>query len=81
MTSSSLSVVQLSQEKFHDRNLDIWLDGPEPLDVQIAAAIEWLEELDDDAIVLGIGGPRASEYAGIYDISFNMTVSILESMR
>jgi len=68
-------------KKYGTPHLDIWLDGPEPLDVQIAAAIKWLEALDDDAIVLGIGGPRASEYAGIYDISFNMTASILESMR
>ena len=47
---------------------------------QTQAAINWLEELRDDAIVLGVGGPRASEYPGIYDIAFNVVATILASL-
>ena len=44
---------------------------------QIEQAFEWLRKLDDDAIVLGFGGPRASEYPGIYDIALHVTERIL----
>ena len=68
-------------EKYGIPHFDIWLDGPASIEEQIVDAIEWLRAFDDDAIVLGIGGPRASEYPGIYDVSFDMTVTILESLR
>lgn len=56
---------------------EIWLDGPDSIDVQLERAIEWLESFDDDAIVLGFGGPRASEYQGIYTIAFDTVRTIL----
>ena len=65
-------------EKYGVPHFDIWLDGPDSLGVQIERACDWLRELDDAAIVLGIGGPRASEYPGIYEIAFDMTTSILD---
>ena len=34
--------------------------------------------LDDDAIVLGVGGPRASEYPGINDIVFQAVGKLLD---
>lgn len=46
-------------------------------DAEFERACEWLRGFHDDAIVLGIGGPRASEYPGIYDISFNTTKALL----
>ena len=66
-------------EKYGIPNYEINLDSDEELDAQIDAAITWLDELHDDAIVLGIGGPRASEYPGIYDIAYRTTAAIIEA--
>ena len=68
-------------EKYGVPHFDIWLDGPDSIDQQIDCARDWLRALDDDAIVLGIGGPRASEYPGIYEISYSATQSILAELR
>ncbi len=64
-------------EKYGIPNFEIVLDGPVSIDEQIEQACEWLRELDDDAIVLGLGGPRASEYEGIYDIAYHVTETII----
>ena len=61
-------------------HFEIAIDGPAPIDVQVERACEWLRGLDDDGIVLGIGGPRASEYPGIYDISRHVTEAILANI-
>ena len=68
-------------EKYGIPHLDIWLDGPDSIDQQIERACDWLRAFDNDAIVLGIGGPRASEYPGIYEISYSATQSILAELR
>lgn len=75
-TSPGTDAGNVFYEKYGTPNLELLLDGPDSLEVQIDRACAWLEELDDDAIVLGFGGPRASEYPGIYDIAFN-TVKVL----
>ena len=56
---------------------EINLDEPDSYDAQVERACDWLREFDDDAIVLGFGGPRASEYQGVYDIAFQMVERIL----
>lgn len=66
-------------DKYGVPHFEIWIDGPEPLDRQLAEAREWLDSFDDDAIVLGVGGPRASEYPGIYDIVFDAVTSLLQA--
>lgn len=63
--------------KYSIPHFEILLDGSETIDEQVARACAWLQELNDDAVVLGIGGPRASEYPGIYNIAFSATKSIL----
>jgi len=67
-------------EKYDVPHFDIWLDGPDSIDQQIERACDWLRALDDDAIVLGIGGPRASEYPGIYEISHGATQLLLSEL-
>lgn len=67
-------------EKYGIPHFEIVIDGPESIDDQIERACVWLNDLDDDAIVLGLGGPRASEYPGIYDIAYHVTESILAKL-
>ena len=68
-------------ERYRIPHFEIQIDGPSPLDSQVERACAWLHSLEDDAIVLGIGGPRASEYDGIYQIAYDVATAILESMR
>ena len=67
-------------EKYGIPNWEFILDDPSEYDAQVQAAIDWLNALDNDAIVISIGGPRASEYAGIYDIAFRMVTAILNGL-
>ena len=67
-------------EKYGVPHFEIYLDGPDSPDVQIARACDWLRALDDDAIVLGFGGPRASEYPGVYDIAAHVVERILAEL-
>ena len=53
---------------------------PASFDAQIERACEWLRELDDDAIVLGFGGPRASEYPGVYNVAMSAAKRILAEL-
>lgn len=80
-TSHGTDAGYVFYEKYGVPNFDIVLDGPEPLDTQIHAAIDWLESLDDDEIRVSIGGPRASEYSGIYDIVFNAVTTIVTTLN
>ena len=64
-------------EKYSIPYFVLALDEPDLLGAQLERACEWIRALDDDSIVLGIGGPRASEYPGIYDIAYHVTESIL----
>ena len=63
-------------EKYGTPFFEIALDGDEPLGEQVLRASAWLEGLGGD-IVLGFGGPRASEYPGIYEIAFQVTTELL----
>ena len=65
-------------EKYGIPHWEFMLDDPSSYDEQIQAAIDWLNELNDDAIDVSIGGPRASEYPGIYDIVFDVVTEILD---
>ena len=65
-------------EKYSIPHLELPLNSDATRDELAAKATEWLESLDDDAIVLSIGGPRASEYEGVYDIVFNITSALLK---
>ncbi|MBR2683046.1 MAG: hypothetical protein IKE22_07275, partial [Atopobiaceae bacterium] len=56
---------------------EIVLDGEESLDEQVEDACAWLDGLQDDTLVLGFGGPRESEYPGVYDIAYHVMESIL----
>lgn len=80
-TSPGTSAGYAFNEKYGTPHFDIWLDGPDAFDIQLERACTWLCELNDDAVVLGVDGPRASEYPGIYDISFEATKAILEEFR
>jgi len=64
-------------EKYGVPVFRIELDSPDPIDEQVKRACDWLRGLNDDAIVLGVGGPRASEYPGIYDIASHVVERIL----
>ena len=68
-------------KKYGIPHFEILVDGPDSIEDQVERACEWLQGLDDDAIALGIGGPRASEYPGIYDIAYRITEAILERIR
>ena len=58
---------------------EIDIDDTGSRDQQVKDAVSWLSEFDGD-IVLGVGGPRASEYPGIYGIAFCIVESILAEM-
>lgn len=64
-------------EKYGIPHFEIYLDGQDAIDAQVAQACAWLDGLDDDAIVLGFGGPRESEYPGVYDIAFRVVGELL----
>ena len=65
-------------EKYGIPHFEIYVDGQESIEAQTEQAYAWLDSLNDDAIVLGFGGPRASEYPGIYDIAFGIVKELLE---
>ena len=54
-----------------------YLGDEDTYDHQIAEISEWLSVFDRD-VVLGVGGPRASEYPGIYDIAKRITCELLD---
>lgn len=56
------------------------LDDPTTYDAQVERVCAWLRGLEDDAIVLGVGGPRASEYPGIYDIAYHVVDALLTEL-
>lgn len=58
-------------------HFEIQIDDPSTIDDQIGRAAEWIHGLEDDAIVLGVGGPRASEYPGIYDMASRVVEVLL----
>jgi hypothetical protein len=76
-TSPGTDLGYACYEKYGIPHFELVLDGPVPLDEQVERACAWLHSLDNDAIVLGVGGPRASEYPNIYDIARNVTKAIL----
>lgn len=76
-TSSGTDFGYECYEKYDIPYFEISIDGPDAIDSQVEKACIWLESLGDDAIVLGVGGPRASEYPGIYDIAFDVVKAIL----
>ena len=80
-TSPGTDLGYACYEKYGTPHFEIVLDGPEPLSEQIERACAWLLALSDDAIVLGVGGPRASEYPGIYDIAHEVVTTLLNRLR
>lgn len=66
-------------EKYGIPYFEILVDDPDSIDAQIEQARVWLHSLDDDALELGLGGPRASEFPGIYDIAAHVIKTLLES--
>lgn len=68
-------------EKYGIPHFEIVVDGPVSIDEQIEQACAWLQSLDNDAIVLGVGGPRASEHAGIYDIAYHVVEKVLAQLQ
>lgn len=64
-------------EKYGVPAFEVVIDGKEPLDEQVRRACAWLDGLPGDALVLGVGGPRASEYPGIYNIAHHVTTAVL----
>lgn len=79
-TSPGTDLGYIFYEKYNIPNFEILVDDPDTLDEQIEQACAWLQSLDDDGLVLGIGGPRASEYPGIYDIAFTVVTKILAEL-
>ena len=67
-------------ERYNTPCFEIELDGERPVEEQVEDACRWLEGLDDDAIVLGFGGPRASEYPGVYEIAYHAAETILRRL-
>ena len=68
-------------EKYGVPHMKFWIDDAASYDAQISAVIDWLEGLCDDAIVIGIGGPRESEYPGVYEISYQVVSSLLKAYQ
>ena len=66
-------------EKYGTPCFGIALDGESPLEEQVERARKWLDGLNDDAVVLGFGGPRASEYPEVYGIAFRVVTLLLST--
>ena len=56
---------------------DFALGDPKTYDEQLERAFDWLGTFDG-TIVLGVGGPRESEYPGMRDLAFDLVKSLLE---
>ena len=56
------------------------IDDASSYEQQVDAIVQWLEGFDDDPIALAVGGPRASEYPGIYDIAYGVVESIITKL-
>ena len=66
-------------EKYDVPYFEIIIDNPSSIDEQIAQACAWLQDLDDNALVVSVGGPRASEFPGVYDIAYHVVETILKA--
>lgn len=64
-------------EKYRTPHFDLHLDEPGLMDEQFDRLREWLRAMGDDAITLSFGGPRASEYPGVYEIAYQVTSKLL----
>ena len=78
-TSRGTDIGYALYEKYGTPHFEIVLDGETTVEEQVQSAIAWLRALEDDAIVIGAGGPRASEYPGVYDISYGVVKAILSA--
>ena len=67
-------------EKYGIPRFDFEVDDPATYDEQLERACAWLQGLEDEAIVLGVGGPRASEYPGIYGIAYRVVGVLLDRL-
>ena len=65
-------------EKYGIPHLEIEVGGERSVEEQLEDACEWLRAFEDDAIVLGFGGPRESEFPGIYEIAFSVAEALLK---
>ena len=79
-TSPGTDIGYAFYEKYHTPHFEILIDNPEEIEACIADACAWLQSLDEDALVISIGGPRASEFPDIYDIAFHVVESILSEL-
>ena len=64
--------------KYDKPAFEIVLDDREPVEDQVLSCAEWIASLNLGEIVLGVGGPRASEYPGIYDLSYSLTRLLIQ---
>ena len=65
-------------EKYGTPSTDFALGDPDGYAAEVERVCAWLDTFEDDAIVFGVGGPRASEYPGIYDIAYRLVGEILD---
>ena len=79
-TSHGTDIGYAFYEKYGTPHFEIILDGEETVDEQIGRALDWLESLDDEDMVVSFGGPRASEYPNIYDIAFRVVSALLAKL-
>ena len=80
-TSPGTDVGFVFNERYGIPHREFALDDPDSYDAQVTAAVDWLNDMNDDAIVLGVGGPRESEYPGMHDIAFDIVTSILAALN
>ncbi|MBR0406337.1 MAG: hypothetical protein IJI68_14215 [Eggerthellaceae bacterium] len=76
-TSPGTDAGYVFNEKYGVPHFDIEIGGERSVEEQLEDACEWLRAFDDDAIVLGFGGPRESEYPGVYEIAFDVVKELL----
>ena len=79
-TSPGTDIGYTFYEKHRTPNFGIEIGGARPLEGQIEAACAWLHALEDDAIILGFGGPRASEFPGVYDIAYQVATRLFREL-
>lgn len=64
-------------EKYGVPHFEIEIGGERTVEEQFENVCEYMRAFDDEEIVLGFGGPRESEFPGVYEIAFDVVKALL----
>ena len=77
-TSPGTDASFVFNEKYGVPHFEIEIGGERSVEEQLEDACTWLRGFDDGAIVLGFGGPRESEFHGVYEIAYSAVEALIK---